>query len=861
MKKFQNFLALLLAATFVLSAGMFTDAAYAKQVATQAPSISENHELEEEPAPTSSPSDEASPSPNASPADASPSVEANSSEAQTGDGNASESDGANARSGQVHQWSASELNALRSSAEHSGKYGDVGWWIKNGVLHLGTADWQTLGDYDSRRNELSYWNDYRDIISAVSIDYRIKGSKNMSYLFFGLGKLESITVNQATAPYGWRWDGVESLENICNNDVSLTDISAFSHIEYDSHNPQRPKSFKYAFKHCEKLQDLTPLKDWMFENMWDTGVEGMFSDCYSLKDLTPISYREVNGRRYWNMDFAQTFLDMFKNCRSLEKLDGLGDWNVGNVTNMQNMFQGCSNLTDLSAISNWQVGNVQQMVSMFEACTSLIDLAPLNGWKPDAALTMASLFSGDGRIHDVSALKDWPVGRVTDTSNMFANVNTISPVAQMSFAPLANWHFGYNALTQYTGMFSGVKNIYELGVPPVNNGGKELAAAYAAAFDTPEWRNDIQWIKQGGPGGEFTGPFSVSKLASLMQSNQDKFGGAAVYMRYGAKTGSLAVTITLENKNFPGDKVPRGGKTEFQVRIRLFDDNGKPITGSFTGGVVSNNTKRPDGTFDTFTTTFDGNGYATVRAWGWHTTIIADLPATATYEVAPAQPLPNGYTYVNGTDCQSTIPADDYAVATLLYSYKPSAVTAQSALRKVLTGHVNGRKLEDGEFVFEYTVCLLQGNRCVTPPQGAANVTSGTVTNTAGGAIPISVVFNQGGMSSENWTRTYRVTVTERKGEELGINYNPSGKTVSIDFAITDNQKGALQYKVSQVESSSKEDTSQDQKITFSNYVYASNLPSTGLNTYAGLVIAVIVAGALFTAVSLWPNGRRHERE
>ena len=104
MKKFQNFLALLLAATFVLSAGMFTDAAYAKQVATQAPSISENHELEEEPAPTSSPSDEASPSPNASPADASPSVEANSSEAQTGDGNASESDGANARSGQVHQW-------------------------------------------------------------------------------------------------------------------------------------------------------------------------------------------------------------------------------------------------------------------------------------------------------------------------------------------------------------------------------------------------------------------------------------------------------------------------------------------------------------------------------------------------------------------------------------------------------------------------------------------------------------------------------------------------------------------------------------------------------------------------------------
>ncbi|AFI63467.1 hypothetical protein BAAM1489_03955 [Bifidobacterium animalis subsp. animalis MCC 1489] len=461
MKKFQNFLALLLAATFVLSAGMFTDAAYAKQVAKQAPSISENHELEEEPAPTSSPSDEASPSPNASPADASPSAEANSSEAQTGDGNASESDGANARSGQVHQWSASELNALRSSAEHSGKYGDVGWWIKNGVLHLGTADWQTLGDYDSRRNGLSYWNDYRDIISAVSIDYRIKGSKNMSYLFFGLGKLESITVNQTTAPYGWWWDGVESLENICNNDVSLTDISAFSHIEYDSHNPQRPKSFKYAFKHCEKLQDLTPLKDWMFENMWGTGVEGMFSDCYSLKDLTPISYREVNGRRYWNMDFAQTFLDMFKNCRSLEKLDGLGDWNVGNVTNMQNMFQGCSNLTDLSAISNWQVGNVQQMVSMFEACTSLIDLAPLNGWKPDAALTMASLFSGDGRIHDVSALKDWSVGRVTDTSNMFANVNTISPVAQMSFAPLANWHFGYNALTQYTGMFSGVKNICE----------------------------------------------------------------------------------------------------------------------------------------------------------------------------------------------------------------------------------------------------------------------------------------------------------------------------------------------------------------------------------------------------------------
>ena len=101
-------------------------------------------------------------------------------------------------------------------------------------------------------------------------------------------------------------------------------------------------------------------------------MEGMFSGCESLKDISSLCS--------WNVSGVTSMKNMFKFCESLVDLDALKSWDVSKVNNMESMFQLCNNLTDLSALMNWDMSSVTNMESMFWGCSCLIDLSALSDW-------------------------------------------------------------------------------------------------------------------------------------------------------------------------------------------------------------------------------------------------------------------------------------------------------------------------------------------------------------------------------------------------------------------------------------------------------------------------------------------------
>ena len=170
-------------------------------------------------------------------------------------------------------------------------------------------------------------------------------------------------------------EGLEGYFSGCEN---LTDISGLA--DWDVSGVTDMSS---TFQGCSSLADLSPLSAWDVSGVTD--MEGVFSYCYYLKDLSPLSAWDVSG--VTNLSSA------FYCCFSLKDLSPLSDWDVSGVTDMHRAFWGCI-LTDLSPLSRWDVSGVTNMSEAFRECRSLADASPLEGWKVGPGANKYSMFYG-----------------------------------------------------------------------------------------------------------------------------------------------------------------------------------------------------------------------------------------------------------------------------------------------------------------------------------------------------------------------------------------------------------------------------------------------------------------------------------
>ena len=121
---------------------------------------------------------------------------------------------------------------------------------------------------------------------------------------------------------------------------------------------------------------------------------------------------------------------VFSNCFSMKKLPDISKWDTNNVKDMSNFFDNCCSLSVLPNISKWNFKNVEDISRMFYNCNSLISLPDINFLTKfhfkkmdkifnesnfDSKISYLSLFSSDKKYSDSN------VSSEDDSINIFPN--------------------------------------------------------------------------------------------------------------------------------------------------------------------------------------------------------------------------------------------------------------------------------------------------------------------------------------------------------------------------------------------------------------------------------------------------------
>jgi len=129
------------------------------------------------------------------------------------------------------------------------------------------------------------------------------------------------------------------------------------------------KDCSYMFFSCDKIIYID-LSSFNTKNI--TNMEGMFSNCLSLK--------YIKGLSNWNIQKVLTMANMFYNCKSLKSLSDISGWNTENVKNISSMFAFCNSLEYLPDISRWKISKDIEFFGMFYQCSSLKSFPDISKW-------------------------------------------------------------------------------------------------------------------------------------------------------------------------------------------------------------------------------------------------------------------------------------------------------------------------------------------------------------------------------------------------------------------------------------------------------------------------------------------------
>ena len=137
-------------------------------------------------------------------------------------------------------------------------------------------------------------------------------------------------------------------------------------LSEDDFKKIREENDSWAFDDVRKIVFDKSYKDYWPKDLWC-----FFEHYPSLIEI-------VDMEKYLNTDSVISMAGMFKNCRSLQKVN-LSHFNTSNVTNMNSMFYNCASLTELD-LSSFKTDKVTDMGDMFDFCGSLATVYVSDGW-------------------------------------------------------------------------------------------------------------------------------------------------------------------------------------------------------------------------------------------------------------------------------------------------------------------------------------------------------------------------------------------------------------------------------------------------------------------------------------------------
>lgn len=120
------------------------------------------------------------------------------------------------------------------------------------------------------------------------------------------------------------------------------------------------------FRGCNNLEEIN--FNGAFHTDEATNMQGMFRNCYALKEL---DLSDFNTSNVTNMNA------MFSGCMAIEELD-LSSFDTAKVTNMGGMFAGCPELVSVD-VTSFDTSRVKNMETMFRWCENLEEY-DFSGW-------------------------------------------------------------------------------------------------------------------------------------------------------------------------------------------------------------------------------------------------------------------------------------------------------------------------------------------------------------------------------------------------------------------------------------------------------------------------------------------------
>ena len=264
---------------------------------------------------------------------------------------------------------------------------DISWMFKGatGLVNIDLSNWDTsnivkfnslFSSHDSNTGSMN--------IKTTGIEnWDTSSADNLSYMFYGCGKMESIDLSN--------WD---VSKNTTFNHF-FTDCYSLKSVNFDGWDTSSTTIFAAMFNNCDNLEYVDVSS---FDTQSATNFDQMFEYCYNLK--------EIKGLEVFDTRNVRSFYEMFSCCYKLEVLD-LSSFVTSSLTDTFRNFNACSSLKTIYVGDGWDMSKVTSSAAMFSGCSNLVGGAGTTF--VDSDLKYAHVDGGTENPGYLTHIKDKPV--------------------------------------------------------------------------------------------------------------------------------------------------------------------------------------------------------------------------------------------------------------------------------------------------------------------------------------------------------------------------------------------------------------------------------------------------------------------
>lgn len=117
--------------------------------------------------------------------------------------------------------------------------------------------------------------------------------------------------------------------------------------------------------------------------------------------------------------------NLFRECNSLNSLNGIANWNTSKITTLQGMFDGCNLMTVQPIIGAWDTSKVENFSYMFRNTKDLVTVDSIANWDVTAAKTFEGMFEGANFIVTLD-ISGWNMPASANRTNMFSYLEALT---------------------------------------------------------------------------------------------------------------------------------------------------------------------------------------------------------------------------------------------------------------------------------------------------------------------------------------------------------------------------------------------------------------------------------------------------